>query len=72
MVAFESDRPVRRNARVAGAMAALVASILGLGFALRNPGDVLRWTDGLRHEIASQMSNGIEPIAARFTANAKP
>jgi hypothetical protein len=43
--------------------------MLGLGFALRNPGDVLRWTDGIRHQITSQVG-GIQPIAARLAPEA--
>jgi serine/threonine-protein kinase len=69
MVAAVRERPRRRGVRLVGAIAAVAVAMLGLGFALRNPGDVLRWTDGIRHQITSQVG-GIQPIAARLAPEA--
>jgi serine/threonine protein kinase len=63
MVAATARNAPRRAIRLAGATAALAASILSLGLAIRYPGEVVQWTDELTREIA--------PIAARFGIEAK-
>jgi len=51
-------------------VAALVAAMIGLGFSLRHPGEVLRWTDGIRDQLTSQVHLKIEPITAGWTPEA--
>jgi len=64
MVACAPNTAPRNTARLAGAIAALAASMISLGLALRYPGEVARWTDEVRREVA--------PITARFGAEPKP
>lgn len=56
MVACAPSVTKRSTVRLAGAMAALVASMLFLGFALRFPEDVASWTDEMKQEIVSRES----------------
>jgi serine/threonine protein kinase len=63
MIAATAPNAPRRAIRLAGATAALAASLLSLGLALRYPGEVVQWTNELTREI--------EPIAARFGYEAK-
>jgi serine/threonine protein kinase len=51
MVARDSNASTRKPVRFAGAMAALVASILSLGLALRYPAEVAGWTDHVAREV---------------------
>jgi serine/threonine protein kinase len=64
MVAHVANTRKRSTVRLAGAMAALVASLLSLGFALRYPGEVTGWTDELAREVA--------PIASRLASSSNP
>jgi serine/threonine protein kinase len=64
MVARTLNSTPRSTLRLTGAIAALAASMLSLGFALRYPGEVTRWTDEMTREVA--------PIAARFGSEANP
>jgi len=64
MVACAPSVTKRSTVRLAGAAAALVASLLSLGFALRYPGEVAGWTDEVAREVA--------PIAARLGSSSTP
>lgn len=56
MVACAPSVTKRSTFRLAGAMAALITSLLLLGFALSYPGDIASWTDEVKREIASRES----------------
>jgi hypothetical protein len=58
MVACAPRAAKRSLTRLAAAMAALVASILLLGFALRYPAQIAGWTDEVAREVV--------PLAARL------
>jgi serine/threonine protein kinase len=58
MIAAPSDGSPARTLRLLGATAALAASIVGLGLALRFPEEITRLTDRVQRDVA--------PIAARF------
>jgi serine/threonine protein kinase len=58
MVASAPGPAPKRRLRLAGATAALLASLLSLGFSLRHSNEVASWTDHLTREVA--------PIAARL------
>jgi serine/threonine protein kinase len=64
MVACAPRTAKRSMTRFAAATAALVVSILSLGFALRYPAEVAGWTDGVAREVG--------PIAANFGSAASP
>ena len=64
MVSHLPSATPRSKVRLAGAIAALAASMLTLGLALRYPGEVARWTDEAKREVA--------PITARFGAEPEP
>ncbi len=64
MVARAPNTAKRRTAHLAGATAALVASLFSLGLALHYPAEVAGWTEALTHKVA--------PIAARFGSITNP
>jgi serine/threonine protein kinase len=63
MLASAPSSAPRQTIRLAGAAAALVASILSLGLALRYPGEIAQWTEEVTRDVA--------PIAERFRSEFK-